>query len=407
MKIVKLTAENVKRLRAVEVTADGTVQIVTGRNAQGKSSVLDAIWLALGGGAASREIAKPVRDGEESASVTLDLGDLIVTRTWDEKGTRLVVKAADGAVYKSPQALLDQLVGRLSFDPLAFTRLSARDQREALLDLVGLDFTEQDKVRQSLYDTRTDVGRQKHAYGDLPKLDKGAPMVEKSAAVIVDRIAEVQQQQRHHDAEMRKAEQAQSTVEYWQGKLTEAQRELAAAKKVQAEQADALKALPEYPQIEPLRDELAAVEDHNKTARENQRIAHAREAQQALEEEYTDLGRQIRALDDAKAKAIAAAEMPVPGLGFDDSGVTFGGVPFSQASSAEQIRVSMAMAMALNPTLRVVQIRDGSLLDDDSMREIYRLAEQHDAQVWIERVSDDSEGAIVIEDGSVVTRDAS
>jgi DNA polymerase III epsilon subunit-like protein len=50
MKIVKLTAENVKRLRAVEITPDDTVQIVTGRNAQGKTSVLDAIWLALCGG---------------------------------------------------------------------------------------------------------------------------------------------------------------------------------------------------------------------------------------------------------------------------------------------------------------------------------------------------------------------
>ena len=82
MKIIRLTAENVKRLRAVEITPDGTLQVVTGRNAQGKSSVLDAIWLALGGGTAARDTPRPVRDGEERASVTLDLGDLTVTRTW-------------------------------------------------------------------------------------------------------------------------------------------------------------------------------------------------------------------------------------------------------------------------------------------------------------------------------------
>ena len=40
-----------KRLKAVDITPDGTLQIITGRNAQGKTSVLDAIWLALGGGA--------------------------------------------------------------------------------------------------------------------------------------------------------------------------------------------------------------------------------------------------------------------------------------------------------------------------------------------------------------------
>ncbi|NGZ99664.1 hypothetical protein G5V59_02720 [Nocardioides sp. W3-2-3] len=50
-----------------------------------------------------------------------------------------------------------------------------------------------------------------------------------------------------------------------------------------------------------------------------------------------------------KADALAKATFPVDGLGFDDDGVTYQGVPFAQASSAEQIRVSLAMAMSLNP----------------------------------------------------------
>ena len=48
MKIIELRATNIKRLKAVEITPDGTMQVIGGRNAQGKSSVLDAIWLALG-----------------------------------------------------------------------------------------------------------------------------------------------------------------------------------------------------------------------------------------------------------------------------------------------------------------------------------------------------------------------
>ena len=45
MRIVQLSIENVKCLKAVEIKPDGTLQVVTGRNAQGKTSVLDAIWL--------------------------------------------------------------------------------------------------------------------------------------------------------------------------------------------------------------------------------------------------------------------------------------------------------------------------------------------------------------------------
>jgi len=414
MKIIKLSASNVKRLRAVEINPDGTLQIVTGRNAQGKSSVLDAIWLALGGGAASRETPRPVRDGEERAEVSLDLGDLLVTRTWDaEKGkTELVVRAPDGAKYAQPQTLLDQLVGKLSFDPLAFTRLSAKDQRQALLDLLGLDFTAEDRERQRLYDERTDVGRQAHAYGDLPKLEKGAPTVEKSAAEILNRIAASLDATRAIERARDLADECALHIEQIDRRIAEAESALVKLRDDRAQIVDrragaveSANSLPVGEDRDALDAELAQVEDRNRLARENRHIAENREAQKALEEQYTGLGRAIAAIDNAKAAALAAAAMPVDGLGFDDSGVTFNGVPFQQASSAEQIKVSLAMAMALNPSLRVIRIMDGSLLDKFSLAAIAEAAAEHDFQVFLEMVgvSDSADGAaVVIEDGMVV-----
>lgn len=80
MKIVKLQAENFKRLRAVEIVPKGAVVEISGKNAQGKSSVLDSIWAAVGGKDMSP--AAPIRAGENSAKVSVDLGELVVTRTW-------------------------------------------------------------------------------------------------------------------------------------------------------------------------------------------------------------------------------------------------------------------------------------------------------------------------------------
>ena len=405
MKIIKLTCENVKRLRAVEITPDGTLQVITGRNAQGKTSVLDAIWLALGGGQASRETTMPIRDGEDHARVCLDLGDLQVVRRWTGSGSTLTVTNADGAKYPSPQAMLDALVGRMSFDPLAFTRLSPRDQRQALLDLVDIeqDLAELDGRRQRLYEERTEVGRQGKAYGDVPPLEPDVPEVEVSMQEVVGRLREAQQVARRIDDEMATLAKLQTQTEYWQQQLEEAQAGLAKASGQYAAQQKLVKGLPEYPALSDMEAELGRVEQVNRKVRDNQARRRAAAEVAELHSRYDALTGQIAELDHAKSTLLAEAEFPVAGLGFDETGVTFHGVPFSQASSAEQIRVSLGMAMAANPRLRVIRILDGSLLDADSMAQIAELAKTNDYQVWVERVDDASESAVVIEDGRCVS----
>jgi len=395
MKIIRLTAENIKRLKAVEITPDGTLQIITGKNAAGKTSVLDAIWLALGGGAASRETVRPIRDGEDHASVTLDLGDLIVTRTWTGDKTALTVKTADGAKYSSPQSVLDALVGRLSFDPLEFTRLSRHDQVAALLDLVDLDVDLDDlgQQRQSFYDRRTEIGRQAKAIGDIPK-PVDAPDVEVSATDLITQIRAAQQLERDQLDEIAMLTDAEA-------RLKRAGAEIAAleadVKRFRADVATHAT----VPDITALEAQLDTLEATNRTVRTNAAIARATAEKTDLADQYEELTAAIAETDKEKADALAKATFPVAGLGFDDNGVTYQGVPFSQASSAEQIRVSLAMAMALNPKLRVIRILDGSLLDAENLALITDMAAAQDYQIWVERVADGSGVGIVIEDGSV------
>ena len=410
MKIVQLTASNVKRLKAVEITPDGTLQIVGGRNAQGKSSVLDAIWLALGGGKAGKETTLPIRDGESKASVTLDLRDLVVTRSWTQKGTTLKVTSKDGAVYGSPQKMLDELVGRLSFDPLEFTRLSASEQRDALLDLVDLDVDVDalDAERAEVFAQRTEVGRQGKAIGDV-QVDESLPTEEQSAGAIIQQIREAEEANRKIRDARDDATVAENNIDECDNRVSMLEAELAEAK-------EALKAAREEYKVRfkaacdmgperdtsPLEAQLATVEEANAQIRANngQRAHAARKAE--LRDRYNALTERLTELDEQKAQTLASATFPVPGLGFDEHGVIFQGVPFSQASSAEQIRVSLAMAMALNPKLRVLRIKDGSLLDEDTLAAIREQVAGNDFQLWLERVGDADEGAVIIEDGAVL-----
>ena len=406
MKIISLTAENVKRLRAVEITPDGNVVTITGRNAQGKTSVLDAIWLALGGGAAGRETVRPIRDGEDKASVTLDLGDLVVVRTWAGDKTALTVKSADGAKYPSPQGVLDALVGRLSFDPLEFTRLSAREQVAALLDLVdlGIDLDALARQRQSAYAERTEIGRQGKALdGQLAGLGKveDAPAAEVSVASIAAEYRAAENACREHRA---KVEQAASLAVEIGDSISEIARLQDLVNAMKLDLADAKKAITDprdLPNLTEIDYRINGAEDTNAAVRRNAQRTDVAARLVATRAEFAQATEAIDGIDKTKADALAAAVFPVDGLGFDDDGVTYQGVPFSQASSAEQIRVSLAMAMSLNPKLRVIRILDGSLLDADNLALIAEMATAQDYQVWIERVADASGVGVVIEDGQV------
>lgn len=111
---------------------------------------------------------------------------------------------------------------------------------------------------------------------------------------------------------------------------------------------------------------------------------------------------EIAALDTQRANLLAAAKFPVDGLGFATDGtVTFDGIPLAQANEATKIRVSMAIALAGDKPGKIVLIRNGSQLDEDSMALVADLAHTAGAQLFIERVGTGDAGAVVIKDGGV------
>lgn len=60
-----------------------------------------------------------------------------------------------------------------------------------------------------------------------------------------------------------------------------------------------------------------------------------------------------------------------------------------------------AERMAMSPNLRDVWIKDGALLDDESLELVEAMATEKGYRVWLERVGEGDVGAIVIEDGAV------
>ena len=407
MTIVELRAENVKRLQAVTVRPDGELVVVGGRNAQGKSSLLDSIAYAIGGPKLMPE--RVVRDGQRDAAIRLDLGRLVVTRKMTAKGQSVVVTDADGATVSSPQTLLNRLCESVAFDPLAFTRMDGQKQMEAVRRVVGLDFTDLDKRRSIAYGQRTEVNRDaKRVAGSIAEMPRYP-----GSATRVD-VSEIQERLLEAEAGNRKAQTARGRYSAAEAEV-QRRREVVArlVADLQEAEADLLGGEAQLEEWRPRIEALATVDTTqlvermaqagtiNEQVGANERRAAAEAELAEMEREAERFTAEIAKVDEEKQARLAGAKWPVPGLSFDESGLLLNGVPFEQASSAERLRVSMAMALATNPTLRVCLIRDGSLLDAEQLGNVAMIAAECGAQVWVERVGAGDECSVVIEDGLV------
>lgn len=430
MKIVKLQAENVKRLVAVEITPTGNLVQITGKNGAGKTSVLDAIWWALAGKGNIQ--AAPIRKGQNKARIRLDLGEIIVTRTFaakeeGEPTTTIAVENADGARFPSPQAMLDSLLGQLSFDPLAFARMKPREQFDALRRFVPeVDFEAIENAQRGDYQRRQEINRdekQARAAAQIIVVPPETP----DAPVDVSALA----------AELEEVGKFNAELETRKARRQRAQEELAAKRAVVRQmqgEADALRAradeiiakagnindeadeleqklgdaepLPAPKDTVVLRGRIDGAQALNRQVTEKQRRKQLFEQADNLKAQADEISARMAAREADKEAKIAAAQIPVPGLTFGDGIVLLDGQPFEQGSDAQQLRASVAIAMASNPKLRVVRIRDGSLLDAEGLELIAKAAEANDMQVWIERVDDSGKIGFYIEDGTLKATEA-
>lgn len=428
MKIISLQAENFKRLSAVQITPTGNVVEISGKNGQGKSSVLDAIEAALAGGKHLPGV--PIRRGEKTSRIKVEIGgekvELVVTRHFEEGGapSKLVVETATGARAQKPQSVMDALLGAMTFDPLEFIRgMKPQEQFTALRGMVNIDvdFAELDGLNRRDFDARTGAGREARAFRAQAEgivVADGLPAEKIDTKPILDRLTSASDHNGNIEREaLRRA-----------GLLNEVKRDLDKAKELRdhaadlrrraeiadgeaqgfetraGERRDAVAALPEMAtpiDATAVREELtAATATNEKIDRRERRSALIAQAD-AKDGEVEKLSDAIEARKEAKADAIRTAKFPVEGLGFGDDHVTFNGLPLDQASQAEQIRVSMAIAMAANPKLRVLRIKEGAFLDAEGMQLVANLAAQNDYQVWVERIDPTTTSGIIIEDGHV------
>lgn len=430
--VLSVRVRNYQAVHWVELTLDDAVPtnpiVIAGPNGAGKSSVLDAVQAIFEGADALSDEA--VRFGQEKADIEVRLTNMRCHREVLPDGrSKLVVRSPQGQRMPSPQAIVDRIRGRLGFDLQEFAGLKGDELYNTLLPLVQIpiDLNALAEERKAYFDSRTKINEKKRDFeGELknhPEPDTKLPKLPIDVDVLVAEKSQMEEVKRSNDkareglsAKVRHRNSHQNHAARVAEEIKRAEQnllDLRAQHQSHQTEADATASLIniESLAIEKLVDPDTTDIDRKITeaSETNVKIERAKIWRQMaarleqLESASGDLTMKIEDCNRRKIEAMAAAKFPIAGLSFDeDRNVRYNGVLFQQIGSANQIRVALAIAMAINPTLREVFIRDASLLDQDTRAIIVSMCNERGYRPWFEIVGKDHPDATIeIVDGVV------
>lgn len=136
MKISKIRIKNLYGIEQLEL--DGKSIELTGTNGIGKSSVIDAIRLALTNDSKRKTI---VKNGEKEGSIYIetDTGLKIDRKKRTDKSDYKSIKDENGNEINSPETFLKEIFTPLQLEPVEFLTMSEKEQNKLLLNLIEFD----------------------------------------------------------------------------------------------------------------------------------------------------------------------------------------------------------------------------------------------------------------------------
>mgnify|MGYP000871553405 FL=1 len=442
MKILTYEIKNVRGIDEMKGQLDGKSVYVVGKNGSGKSSFIQAIFLAfkLFGN-------KPyLKKGEDKGQVKVQIGnetiEYTIERTFTESGdTILVVKDSKGKKIQTPQKFLDNLLGTSMYYLSEFLEADPKKQVKLFKEWFNINTDELDKKYKETYDKRHIEGMEEtrlkkvvegyhYTYDDQKKYAKEKDVTELSQKLVA--INQIENEQIAKGTEVKSIEDKieektrlintyeQNEIRYEQeikdmeekiGRLktkikkTKKSREVESVvttklgkELTQAKEAYAAIEVPDKIEIE---EELAEVSEWNKTVAHVAKYTADLLSLQAQEKVYRDLTEELREIEKAKKKKLEDAEIPVEGLSFDENTLIYEDKPLVKdvVNDAKIAEVILTLLLRTNKNqqektgedkLSIFRLNGGDLTDS-TFNAIMAIVQKEDGEVFVEIPDDDQE----------------
>ncbi|CAB4191585.1 AAA domain containing protein [uncultured Caudovirales phage] len=436
MRITSYEAHNIQRVRDIKFDLEGrNLFLVGGKNGMGKSSALMGIAMAICGKLGMDDYPKfPLREGEQEGYVKIGLSGS-AEELHEPDGLTLelkLIRKRDGLVAEEfrvldstgeeaaePRTTMKRLYQTRGFDPLSFARQKPESQRVLLEKMTKLDFTAEREQYQKLFEQRTDVNRNKDAAKARFDGFTFYPDVEERSAVdLMEKIDELSTINSENAKKRSAADLARETLRSDEESITSVREQIEQLQKrlqtltanVESQrhhvaEQDAIVASLADHDLAPLRAKMKTIESDNFKARSNAKREEALKQYNELANKSDAMTETLKEIVETQKKRLAEAKFPVPGMSLAEKGILLNGLPFEQSSKAQRIMASVDIAIALNPTLRLMICEDGNDLDDETIAALDKKLEETGFQMIVElatrSTSDEDLCAVVIKDGKV------
>lgn len=406
-KITSLELENIKRIKAVQISPTETgLTVIGGKNGQGKTSVLDAIMWILGG--ERYRPSEPKREGSVTppyGKITLSNG-LVVER----KGKNSDLKVIDPSGNRAGQQLLNEFISQFALDLPKFMNGNNKEKADTLLQVIGVGdkLYELDQQEKELYNQRRTIGQiadQKKKYAAELPVYPDVPAEPISATELIKEQQEILAINGENQRKRQRLAKLQSEADTLRGQIEEL---LAKQAKIHSDleiaQMDA-KDLQDQSTAE-IEKSIADIEEINRKVRMNLDKKKAETEAQEYTNKYEAHTERIEAVRKERANLLDGANLPLEGLSVEDGELTYKGFKWDNLSGADQMKVGVAIVRKLNPKCGFVLLDKLEQMDLDTLQEFSAWLKQEGLQVIATRVSTGDECSIIIEDGYIKSSEA-
>lgn len=424
MKISRIHIKNILGIQELDFEAGQFVE-VSGRNGQGKTSVLEAVKATLAGGNDATLLRAGEKQGE--AVLVFDDGNAVRKRVSAEKSDTTV--RVNGKPISKPVDYLRKIADMASVNPVDFLRATKKDRARTLLESMPIDVdTERlhelagvsvkltdgmhglamiDAYRAAVYDERTATNRAvkekaatinqlREAMPDAPGGIEGSEddlraqvdAINKAHAAEEDRITKKLaglREKRDEDIAAQQAiiAQAQEAIAKLREGFTATegmankQRQINAAKRAES--------------LQPLTDAINAIVANRDAAAKRaatlETIAKMDQELRDLEEDAEKANAALGNIDAYKAELLNS--LPIPGLEVRDSDIYRNGVQFDRLNTAQQVEIAVEIAKLRAGDLKLLAVDGLELMDTEHFEEFKKQVLDSGFQLIVARVTDD------------------